>query len=315
MKPADESCPACGAAPFLPGRKCSHCGLTLFSSDGHSFDYEKSYGKEADYNAKPPEQILTHYRRASNTAWALQRLDRIRQGHPQASLLEIGASQGAFLVLARDLGFQIRGFELSPTSVRYGRERLGLGNSLEESSWRTRRNDEPAVDVVCAFEVLEHAANPHEFLSTLHSWFRPGGHLLLSVPNGRRFSVRLRRREPQDFPPHHFSYWTRQALTSFVQRRGFLVLEASTSPLTHSDIAGAITPSLARRRAADLGSFRPVGSEPGAGGLPRTLRAFYPALAAIARTGAGVLDFIPELGSRLMLHGTAEDPHHHTSPE
>jgi 2-polyprenyl-3-methyl-5-hydroxy-6-metoxy-1,4-benzoquinol methylase len=291
--------------PFTLGHACSVCGFTLFPHSGEKFDYEDVYGEDADYNAKTPDQILEHYRKAPNTAWALDRLAGLYKDKHGARLLEIGASQGAFLVLASELGFDVCGLELSPASVRYGIDSLGLVGRLKEGPWRDRHHDEQLVDVVCAFEVLEHATDPLDFLSMVRSWLRPGGHLLLSVPNARRLRARLGRRESQDHPPHHFTHWTRKALSSMVRRHGFRILETGTSPLTHSDLAGILAPSISRRRAADLDSFRPVGEEAAAAGLSRPLQSVYPVLTAIGRLLANTLNLVPGLGSRLMLLGSS----------
>src|SRR4051812_13724281 len=58
---APSPCPRCGftwLTPFATGR----------------FDYSRGYDEGASYNALPPDAVLEHYRRAPNTAWALERL-------------------------------------------------------------------------------------------------------------------------------------------------------------------------------------------------------------------------------------------------
>lgn len=281
--------------------RCRGCGFTWLGDDALVFDYEEAYDETALYNSLPPPRILEHYRRAPNTAWALSHLARLRRLERAGALVEFGSSQGAFLVLAGELGFSVHGIELSGSSVEYGRGRLGLGARLEHGPWRFRRADESPVEVVCAFEVLEHSRDPLELLRMAISWLAPGGRLLLSVPNDRRLAVRLGRREPQDRPPHHLMYWTRRSLCLAVESLGLQVVETRTSPLTHSALLGVAAPGLSRRRAADVGSLRPVGSEPAASGLPGWLVAVYPAFVAAGKVAARGLDLVPELGARLML--------------
>ncbi len=296
------SCRVC--ARELPAGRvaaCRFCGFTWLGDTGSVFDYEAAYDEKAAYNALPPAAILDHYRQAPNTAWALAHLARLGAREGPGSLVELGSSQGAFLALARDLGFAARGIELASRSVEYGHRHLGLSGVLEQGRWRSRRPDEEPVRAVCAFEVLEHSRDPLGFLRMASSWLSPGGWLLLSVPNGRRLAVRLGRREPQDHPPHHLMYWTRRSLRLAVERIGLRVLETRTSRLTHSDLLAALAPGLSARRAADLGSLRPVDSQPAGGGLPGWLATVYPLFVTLGRTAAGCLSLVPELGSRLML--------------
>lgn len=288
---------ASGASP----ERCDLCGFVYLGPGASRFDYDAEYDENADYNALPADQVLAHYRAAPNTSWALAHLKQLKREEGFSTLYEFGASQGAFLHLGRQLGFEVRGVELASASIRYGHERLGLSEALERGVWRARRHDEAPVDAVCAFEVLEHSEDPIEFLRMMRSWCRPGGVLMVSVPNGRRLSVRLGRREAQDFPPHHLMYWTARALEAAAIRVGLKPVEVKTSPLTHSDLLRLAAPQVAARRSADLGGFQPVGSQKARSGLPSLVKSIYPVLLGAGRALANSINRVPELGQRLML--------------
>ena len=281
--------------------RCDQCGFVFLGAGASIFDYDAEYDEDSDYNSMSPEKILAHYSAAPNTAWALEHLRDLRTKENYTSLFEFGASQGAFLYLASKEGYRVHGVELASASIRYGHEHLGLTRELERGVWRARRDDEAPVDAVCAFEVLEHSEDPIEFLKMMRSWARPGGSLLISVPNGRRISVRLGRREPQDFPPHHLMYWTAHSLETAVMRVGLTPIEVITSALTHSDLLQLVAPSLAARRAVDLSGFQPIGTVKSRRGLPRALKSIFPALVGTGRLVAKAVDRVPELGQRLMI--------------
>jgi 2-polyprenyl-3-methyl-5-hydroxy-6-metoxy-1,4-benzoquinol methylase len=306
MSQPPEPCRVCGARREVleSGAPCSVCGFVYLGSNGRSFDYEHEYDEKSSYNSLAPEAVLDHYRRAPNTGWALRRLkDLQRDG--ATSLFEFGASQGAFMALARELGFVVKGVELASSSIRYGRDKLGLGAALEQGIWRARRTNEDPVDAVCAFEVLEHSEDPIEFLTMARSWLKPRGTLLVSVPNGLRLSVRVGKREVQDQPPHHLMYWTPESLRRAVERVGMEPAEVATSDLTQSDLLNLVAPRLAARRAVDLGSFRPVGAEASRSGLPGPARLVFPLLTMVGRTVARSLNVVPHLGQRLMVRAIA----------
>jgi SAM-dependent methyltransferase len=307
VKRAEARCRVCDVRLPQEGlpERCDQCGFVYLGPGTTRYDYDAEYDENADYNAMPPEQVLAHYRAAPNTGWALEQLARFKANEGFSSLFEFGASQGAFLKLAAELGYRVHGVELASASIRYGHERLGLTRELEKGLWRGRRDDEAPVDVACAFEVLEHSEDPIEFLRMMRSWVRPGGVILISVPNGRRLSVRLGRREAQDLPPHHLMYWNARALELAVVRVGFSPLEVTTSALTHSDLLRLAAPGVAARRTVDVGGFQPVGTVKERRGLPGVVKTVFPVLVGAGRVVARAIDRVPELGQRLMIMARA----------
>lgn len=303
MSRSPNTCRVCGVRlPQAAPERCDQCGFEYLGVGASRYDYDAEYDEKSDYNKLPAEQILEHYRGAPNTCWALAVLNELKASRGANSLFEFGASQGAFLALGREAGFQVRGVELARASIEYGRQKLGLGDALEQGVWRSRRPEEQEVDVVCAFEVLEHSEDPIEFLLMMKSWLKPGGSVLISVPNAKRLSVRLGRREVQDFPPHHLMYWTPRALELAVRRVALSPIEIKTSELTHSDLLNLALPKVAARRAVDSGAFRPVGAPTAKRGLPSIVKLAYPALVTAGRLVAHSLNALPSLGQRLMLH-------------
>jgi SAM-dependent methyltransferase len=95
----------------------------------------------------------------------------------QDEVLEIGSSTGYFLD-------DLRGYVASVTGVEPGEayrthaNRLGLRthSSLDELAGRR-------FDVIFLYYVLEHLRHPIGYMSSLSSWLKPGGRILLEVPN------------------------------------------------------------------------------------------------------------------------------------
>lgn len=89
---------------------------------------------------------------------------------------------------------------------------------------------EDRYDVVCAFQVLEHVADPLAFVAAAKERLGPGGRLLLGVPNRESYLAGLRD-FPLDLPPHHVTRWSRQALEALAQAAGLQVETIESSPL------------------------------------------------------------------------------------
>lgn len=67
-----------------------------------------------------------------------------------------------------------------------------------------------SADVTCSFQVLEHIAEPHSFITEAINATKPGGYIIFSVPNNDGFL----KDDPFCFlnmPPHHMGLWTESA--------------------------------------------------------------------------------------------------------
>jgi SAM-dependent methyltransferase len=69
-------------------------------------------------------------------------------------------------------------------------------------------------DVVCLFQVVEHISEVGEFLAACIETMRPGGKLILSVPNNDALMFRLQNLSPLNSPPHHMGLWEINSLIS-----------------------------------------------------------------------------------------------------
>jgi SAM-dependent methyltransferase len=74
-------------------------------------------------------------------------------------------------------------------------------------------------DLVCAFHVIEHVADPLGFALDLVRCVRPGGHLCVAVP-GRCSPITDIPNFVLNAPPHHLSWWNEDALRALAGRLG-----------------------------------------------------------------------------------------------
>ncbi|MDP8909945.1 MAG: class I SAM-dependent methyltransferase, partial [Chloroflexota bacterium] len=124
-----------------------------------------------------------------NIAGHGQRLEWLRsQLSSSDRALELGCGTGYMITLPlRTWGYDVVGIDLDETSIRYGRELLRR-NGLDPSALRVAdlgQLDE-SFDVILASEILEHLCDDEleETLATVRARLRPGGRLLVTVPNG-----------------------------------------------------------------------------------------------------------------------------------
>lgn len=124
-----------------------------------------------------------------NIAGHGQRLEWLRsQLSPSDRALELGCGTGYMITLPlRTWGYDVVGIDLDEPSIRYGRDLLRR-NSLDPDALRVAdlQGLDERFDVVMASEVLEHLtdAELESALSAIKARLRPGGRLLVTVPNG-----------------------------------------------------------------------------------------------------------------------------------
>ena len=139
---------------------------------------------------------------------------------PGQTLLDVGCSNGGFLVLARDLGYAPTGVEPDPQAVEAGR-RAGLDilvGGLEHPDLVPA-----SFDQVTLSHVLEHLHDPKAALVRILALLKPGGRLWLSQPNLgalglMRFGADWRGLEA----PRHMTLFGPHDLVRLVQSLGFV---------------------------------------------------------------------------------------------
>lgn len=124
-----------------------------------------------------------------------------------ADVLDVGCGVGAFLDVLRDRReARATGIDLSSEAVAIA-QRLGRSASLGDlvNAVEGRIGE---FDVVCAFQVLEHVADPRRFLQGCVHLLKPGGRLCVGVPNNDGYLGCQRVEDASlNLPPHHATRW------------------------------------------------------------------------------------------------------------
>jgi SAM-dependent methyltransferase len=127
-------------------------------------------------------------------------------------VLEVGSGSGAFLKQLRDRGIKAMGIEYSEVAVAASQ---AAGLQVENKSLQDLALDHAGqFDAICSFQVLEHVVDPLGFLQAALALLKPGGRLLLAVPN--RQSFLSHHYNVMDLPPHHMTRWCASTFQSLV---------------------------------------------------------------------------------------------------
>lgn len=140
---------------------------------------------------------------------------------PKGRFMDVGCGAGLAVAAARQLGWDAMGIEVDPVAVREA-QRADL-NILEGTYEQLTRYPHQFDCIMCT-HVLEHVHDPRDLLVKLRMAIKPGGVLLLSMPNSlsalrRHFGANWRGLEA----PRHLSIPSEPQLIQLLVDFGFSV--------------------------------------------------------------------------------------------
>jgi len=209
---------------------CKNCGFAFadpFIAGDHEF-----------YNLLPhgsPES-------AENWKWefdiTFKKIAGIIAGNNDLTLLEIGASTGDFVkriagIIPKKKIFCLEHSEIGVNSIRKA--------GIEAHSWHfhelgSKEEFSKKFDIICLFQVLEHLDKLEETFKTFNTIAKPGGHLFIGVPNGRKIRFNELNNALLDMPPNHIGRYNKKSFQFLGNKYGWEIEEIAIEPYTSLDV-------------------------------------------------------------------------------
>jgi 2-polyprenyl-3-methyl-5-hydroxy-6-metoxy-1,4-benzoquinol methylase len=138
---------------------------------------------------------------------------------PKGRFIDVGCGAGQTVDLARQLGWDAMGIEIDPAAV-HAAQKTGL--NILEGDYNELTKYEQQFDCIMCSHVLEHVHQPRDLLKKLQSALKPGGVLLLTLPNSlsalrRHFGTDWRGLEA----PRHLCIPSEPQLIQILKNAGF----------------------------------------------------------------------------------------------
>ena len=254
--------------------QCGSCGVKFMNpqyTDNYLDQYYATYVDEFQAGHHPDQ----HKRRQISKADDIRFIGRyIEPGR----FLGVGCGDGKELLIARELGWEIEGFDVDQETTQRVEEQIGA--PVYSGDFCELGLPDDFYDCVYMDQVLEHPKNPQDYLREVRRILKPGGVLLIGCPNIMSASsifktalgkLGLKSRRGKHYDTfHHLFYYSPRNLKQIIERNfGYRVLAAEGAPLggvkNHIEGAGLMSRlSLALRRKLPVleGTFRLLAQKP-----------------------------------------------------
>lgn len=172
------------------------------------------------YYPKGYHSTTKRYRGGMDRVLSLVHASRIRTierllGGP-GSVLDIGCGPGVLINQMRSRGWRVRGTERSPSAARQARDVFHLDVSAVDVD--TLVAERATYDAVVLWHVAEHLRAPEETVRGIAQLLRPGGVLLIAVPNFGSPEARIGRAGWFHLDvPRHLVHFTAATLTAILK--------------------------------------------------------------------------------------------------
>lgn len=183
-------------------------------SELHTY-YQNSYAERTEEYVDRNESTLTPLY-----------FSLIKKFSPAAkTVCEVGCSEGNVLYGLKNRGLEVTGYDLSEHSAELGRKILDVNivpRALTEET-------DGKFDVLISSHVAEHLNRPRDDMRVYAANLKPGGTLIITVPNGKSLNVRIFRNFHIWFAiPDHLFYFNKENMKKNMEAAGFEVKKIFT---------------------------------------------------------------------------------------
>ncbi|MBI4347715.1 MAG: class I SAM-dependent methyltransferase [Elusimicrobia bacterium] len=203
-------CPECGYGWTDPAPPDSEIGRW----------YPKEYYGRENVRFNPLFERMTRWFRRRRAREVSSRIPA------RGRVLDVGCGRGLILGTLKEWGFETHGVELSEESAWHAKHRMGA--AMHVGNFVDAKLEPGTFDAIIFWHSLEHFRKPVAALLHAHQLLKPGGLLVVAVPNSDSMQARAFRADWFHLDvPRHYVHFGERALTSLLERAGFEIETAT----------------------------------------------------------------------------------------
>lgn len=202
---------------------CVDCGTFFQNPQLNSSELAAHYPPEYHPFAgtpRKPTKGISRWIAMSGLHQRVRHLHNVRK--TPGTLLDLGCATGTFMRYVQNIGWQTVGVETSAHASEIARTENGLDVRTGELIGGMFPSN--YFDVVTLWDVLEHVPDPVQTLSTVAEYMKPGGWLIVRVPNPESIERRWFATNWSGWDiPRHLTVFTYQSLVRTLNSVGLAV--------------------------------------------------------------------------------------------
>lgn len=215
-----------GGFPFIDSLiQCNNCGYHYIRNP---FDGEGFYNQfdVSEYNSlkslrKKYFKDIMHFKIVKDLKMSLD-----------SYILDIGAGEGDWLEQWREFPNRYATEKNIYNASKMKSNGIHIIDNLDKCHLER-------FDLVCAFDFLEHVLDPDEWIGKIYSILKPGGSIIIGVPNMDKIFSKLLKQRYYLYCPMHYSYFTRRSAKYLIERY-FREVTIVNSPRMNTSINGVL---------------------------------------------------------------------------
>jgi 2-polyprenyl-3-methyl-5-hydroxy-6-metoxy-1,4-benzoquinol methylase len=163
---------------------------------------------------------------AATETYRMQPILKYKSG---GKLLEIGPWMGIFSCNAKDAGFEVTAIDIDQECVDFLAEVVGVKALQSSNPANTLSQMDETFDVIALWHCLEHLPTPWLVIERAAARLKPGGVLLIAIPNIESSEFSLLKESWQHLDtPRHIYFYPAQSLVNICLANGLTTLELTT---------------------------------------------------------------------------------------
>lgn len=204
--------------------RCFRCGILYLLEDT-----EKESSKDVDYSASGYYQMgnphLSTIIKKITSIYALIRTRMVRRSgfdFRGKTVLDIGCGKGLFLKRAQEEGAIVSGVEPTKRSFHYAQ--ASLGNAITNGIMEKGLYPSEHFELITMWHVFEHIPDPVNMLTVCKEILKPGGLLVIAIPNYSGFLAKVGGATWFNLdPPRHLIHYNSESIAKLLHQKGFKV--------------------------------------------------------------------------------------------
>ena len=231
MEQIGKACLLCGSTKKEPlfqqdewkVYRCPQCGLGVLEPRPSAAELDALY-RDSYFVTRYDEGVaIGSEAMRKRLSWEAHRIRFFRPFLKSGRILDVGSGRGYFLLACRESGYEVEGFDVSEDAAEYVRNTLKISVTTGKPD-NVPFKDE-SFDVVTMWHSLEHTENPRIYLDSARRWLRPGGLLVVDVPNYLSTDASKYWDKWDGWSlPYHFYHFTPESLDKILAQHGFEVI-------------------------------------------------------------------------------------------